>query len=89
MTDPVFVTTAWASDGNNRVKIDLMAGDEVKWKRNGTRGCYYGKVLSVTSKSARVKLLSHDGVEITPRIVNIKRGISSAHRNGRNLTIEI
>lgn len=82
----VFVTTVYAADGNHRVKIDLMAGDEVKWKRNGTRGCYHGKVLSVTNKSARVKLLSHDGLEITPRIVNIKRGISSAYRNGRRLT---
>lgn len=81
-----FVTYVSVPDGNRRVPVDLIAGDEVKWKRNGTRGCYYGKVLSVTSKSARVKLLLHDGIEITPRIVNIKRGISSAYRNGRKLT---
>lgn len=80
-----FSAMVYAPDGNTRIKVTILPGDTVDWKRNGTAGTFQGVVRSVGRNCVRIELQKHDGVPITPRFVNIRRGLHHAYRNGKDL----
>lgn len=63
---------AYEGFGGRKVFQRASIGDEIEWKRNGTAGAFRCRVLKITGQldlpprylRLRVKLLSHDGVEI-------------------------
>lgn len=82
MNQEGFLTTCYDTDGNTRIRVRLLPGDEVVWKRNGTRGAYRARVAGY-GRTLHLDLLSHDGVELSkPRRVNVTRGILKAFRGG-------
>lgn len=84
---PTRAVRVYDTDGNTRIEIELRIGDTVTWKRNGMRGAYKALVERFTTKTIRLRLLSHDGLDCPPEtFANAQGGFLAAWRDGHRIT---
>lgn len=77
---------AYDHSGNKRVPIEAMVGDEVDYKKDGVAGSYRAIVVGwKTQKMVRIKIVSHMGLQVEPRVTHVKPRFLSVWRDGRRL----